>query len=245
MDLYIPITLFFVAFLYSAVGHGGASGYTAVLALFGMAAPSLKPAILIMNIAVSLIGFARFSIAKQVNFKLLLPLLVLSIPCAYLGGTIHISRELLEKLIGFALLLSAVSTFVFDGILTKQNAQEDVNPPKLPIIGAIGAGFGFLAGLTGIGGGVFLSPLMLHLKWAKIREISGISAGFILFNSLSGLLGQMQKTIILPPNFHYWIIAVVLGGFLGSWLGLKKLGIRGLKVWLSLIVFSAALKLLT
>lgn len=242
-EIIIPLCLFFIAFLYSIVGHGGASGYSAILALFGIAMPSLRVSILILNIAVSLIGFTRFSLNKQVNFKILLPLLVFSVPCAYLGGKLEIDKAILELSIGFVLVISAIITIVYEYLLNLKQ-EEKLAPPKLLLKASTGSILGFLSGITGIGGGVFLSPLMLHLNWARLKEISGIAAGFILFNSIAGLLGQLNNQISLPNNFYIWVIAVILGGLLGSWLGVQKFSNKAIKLCLAIIVLTAGLKLI-
>lgn len=216
----IPFLIALVAFLYSSVGHGGASGYLAVITLLGIAVQPFIPLILIINILVASISFFSFYKAGEFKKALLLPFTVSSIPAAYFGGMHRLSSELFNIILALALLLVAVRLFMFNK-RGKTNQLDQVTSTKstaaIWCIGLpIGAILGFVSGMIGIGGGVFLSPILLFLKLATIKESAAISAAFIVLNSLGGLLGH-GVAISLPPSMIVLFIgSATLGGGLGS-----------------------------
>lgn len=181
----LPILFFVMAIIYASVGHGGASGYLAVMALFSLAPEMMRPTALMMNIAVSSLAVYFYFKAQSFSWKLFWPLAVTSIPLAYLGGTIQLSGWLFKPIIGVVLLFAA-----YQSLFSKQYTDSEViASPSISLLLMAGAGLGLLSGLTGVGGGIFLSPLLLFTRWAKIRTVSGIAALFILVNSVMGLAG--------------------------------------------------------
>lgn len=241
IDTIITALIFIAALAYAVVGHGGASGYTAVLALMGVEGTDIRSSILMLNILVSGIGMVRFMRAGIFNWSLFWPFAIVSIPMAFIGGRVELPSYLLEPIMGVVLIISSLLT-----ALRTFYVSHEITPPQAPnrpILMGTGACLGFLAGLTGIGGGVFLSPLMVLLRWAEVRTVSAIAATFIFVNSVAGLLGRISQGITLMPSMPYWLVAAGVGGLIGSWLGAKKLGSKPLTLWLALIVFTAGLKL--
>ena len=178
------VTIAIVAFLYSSVGHAGASGYIAVMTLFGLAAATIRPTALILNILVATIGSVQFARAGYFSWRLFWPFAVLSIPAAYLGGYLQLPVVILRVLIGLVLLFSAARLFF------RKSDPPDVQPPAPPAAIGVGGIVGLLSGLTGTGGGIFLTPMLLFFRWARIREAAAVSALFILVNSIAGLAGS-------------------------------------------------------
>src|SRR3989449_8482546 len=187
MDIADLILLFLaigvIAFLYSCVGHAGASGYIAVMTLFGFVTTTIRPTALVLNFLVATIVSFQFWRAGHFSWKLFWPFALLSVPAAYLGGYIQPSASILRILIGLVLLFSAARL-----IFRRGDPAETVAPSKPTAIG-VGAGLGFLSGLTGTWGGIFLTPLLLFCRWAHIRQAAAVSAVFILVNSIGGLVG--------------------------------------------------------
>src|SRR2546425_5117141 len=199
-----------VAFLYSSVGHAGASGYIAVMALWGIAPVVIRPTALVLNILVASIGAFQFWRAGHLDWKLFWPFALLSVPAAYLGGYLQLSASLLRILIGLVLLFSAVRL-----IFRRGDPPKVVIPSPRAAIG-IGAGIGFLSGLTGTGGGIFLTPLLLFCGWAHIRRAAAVSALFILVNSIAGLFGYFTATHSIPSLGLILALAAIIGGTIGS-----------------------------
>ena len=179
-----------IAFLYSSVGHAGASGYIAVMTLFGLAPIVIRPTALVLNILVASIGSFQFWRAGHFSWKLFWPFALLSIPAAYIGGYLAIA-SVLRIVIGIVLLFSAAR------LVFRRNDPPQTSPPSPPVA-ILGAGLGFLAGLTGTGGGIFLTPLLLFCRWAHIREAAAVSALFIWVNSIAGLTGYFTKVHSMP-----------------------------------------------
>src|SRR5207249_4728429 len=180
---FLCLAIAVIAFLYSSVGHAGASGYIATITLFGLATTVIRPTALVLNILVASISAFQFWRAGHFAWKLFWPFAVLSIPAAYLGGYLQPSASVLRTLIGLVLLFS-VARFIF-----RREDPPKVEQPSVPTAIGLGAGIGFLSGLTGTGGGIFLTPLLLFCHWAHIRQAAAVSALFILVNSISGLSG--------------------------------------------------------
>ena len=227
-----------VAFLYSSVGHAGASGYIAVMTLCGLSATFIRPTALVLNILVATIGSFQFWRAGYFSWRLFWPFAMLSIPAAYLGGYLPVPAHLLKILIGAVLLFSAVRLFF------RQGDPPDVAAPAIPVAIGTGTGIGFLSGLTGTGGGIFLTPLLLFCRWASIRGAAAVSALFILVNSIAGLAGYISSGQPVP-NFA-WILslAAVIAGTLGSHLGSRRFPVRTISVILATVLVLAGCKLI-
>lgn len=228
---------FLVAFLYASVGHGGASGYLALMALLSYSAAVMKPTALLLNVMVSLIAFVSFYRARHFRPKLLWPLIAASIPFAYLGSVIPISESLYKQVLGIVLLLSIIRMVLAD-------AEKPVGPaPKWFVISAIGAGIGLVSGMIGMGGGILLSPVLLLMNWSNQKQTAAISAIFIFLNSLAGIAGQMQKGFALSPQIVYIVVFVLAGGWLGAYIGAEKLKSTYMKYVLAMVLLLAASKL--
>jgi uncharacterized protein len=240
-SLYLLLFLLaIIAFLYSSVGHGGASGYLAVMALMGVAPLVMKPSALIMNLAVSLFSFIGFYRAGYFRLKLFLPFIISSVPMAFLGGTITLSDSIYKKILAACILISIIR------LLYQFKNQDEPNRPIPLWAGLLSGGLiGLLSGMIGIGGGIILSPLMLLMRWSNLKETAAVSALFIFVNSLSGLYGQMQKGgIHLTNDFQWAVLATIIGGLLGSYYGSQKFNIPTLRYLLALGLTIASLKLI-
>jgi uncharacterized protein len=237
--LLIPL-IFLAALLFSLVGHGGASAYLATFALVGMAPASMRPAALCLNVLVASIALYKFYKVRAFDWELLWPIALTSIPAAFIGGQISLPNQTYKILVGLCLLYAAWTIF------SKANHTDDVivKPVARPVLLGLGAGLGFLAGLTGVGGGIFLSPILLYFAWAKTKVISGVAAAFILVNSISGLLGFLSKTPILPADLAYWALAAVAGGLIGAEYGSKKLANSTIRKLLAVVLVFAGSKML-
>src|SRR6185312_8520167 len=195
-----------IAFLYSSVGHAGASGYIAVMALFGLAPNVIRPTALVLNILVAIIGSFHFWRAGHFSWKLFWPFALLSVPAAYVGGYVRLPVAVLRIVIGIVLLCSAARLFF------RRRDPDDVAPPPVPAAVGIGAGLGLLSGLTGTGGGIFLTPLLQFCHWAKTKQASAVSALFILVNSIAGLTGFLTSRQPIPSLALSLCAAALAGG---------------------------------
>lgn len=227
-----------VAFLYSSVGHAGASGYIAVMSLFSIAPAVIKPIALSLNIIVASIGFWHFWRGGHFFWKFTWPFLLLSIPAAFLGGYLDLPTTLFKVLLGFILIGSAIR------FLIPVQEPESIRPVSDPTKVATGAGIGFMAGLTGTGGGIFLTPTILHMRWASVKATAATSILFILVNSSAGLAGNYTSTLSLPSIILPMIAAVIVGGYAGSSLGSGPFNDKSIKRILSVVLFIAGLKLI-
>lgn len=231
--------LFLVAFLYSSVGHGGASGYLALMALFSIAPEVMKPTALLLNLFVSLTSFIQFYRGKHFNWKIFLPFAIASVPMAFIGGLITIDADIYKKILGILLLIPITRFLFFPNIKV-----EELKKSNLVLSLLIGAVIGFLSGLIGIGGGIILSPVLLLLKWTDMKQTAAISALFIFVNSLSGLAGQLQKGINFSPDMYAYVAVAFAGGICGAYFGALKLKHGFLKYLLAVVLVVAAYKLL-
>src|SRR5215471_17726411 len=179
--IFLCVAIALVAFLYSSVGHAGASGYIATMTLFGLATTVIRPTALVLNILVATIGSFQFWKAGYFSWKLFWPFALLSVPAAYFGGYLQPSASILRILIGLVLLFSAAR------LVFRRGDPPHTFAPSRPTAISVGAGLGFLSGLTGTGGGIFLTPLLLFCRWAHIRQAAAVSALFIWVNSIAGL----------------------------------------------------------
>ncbi|MDO9453335.1 MAG: sulfite exporter TauE/SafE family protein [Stagnimonas sp.] len=227
-----------IAVLYSSVGHAGASGYIAVMSLLAVAPATIKPVALMLNVAVALIGTTQFYRAGHFRWPLFWPFAVVAVPAAALGGYLQLPAETFKLLVGLALLLSAAN------LLLRAPADGPTQAPPLFVALAVGGVLGLLAGLTGTGGGIYLTPLMLFLRWAPMRQVAAVSAPFILLNSASGLAGHLMAGKIVPALTWPLLSAVVVGGALGATLGALYLPVPVIKRVLALVLLIAAVKLL-
>src|SRR5476651_1968588 len=211
--------VFTVAFFYSSVGHGGATGYLAALALVGVAPASAKVAVLIANIFVASIAFWRFYTAGLFDWKIFLSFAVASIPFAFLGSKIHVSPQAYKIILGAVLTVAGIILF-----LRSRWQTDDVALRKclLPVALLVGAALGFLAGLTGIGGGVFLSPLLYLFRWVEPKTTGGIAAAFIIVNSISGLAGAGWEKITHAGPLLWLTLPAVIGALLGTHFGARR-----------------------
>src|SRR5436853_3071703 len=235
---FLCLAIAVIAFLYSSVGHAGASGYIATMTLFGLAATVIRPTALVLNILVATIGSFQFWRAGHFSWKLFWPFALLSVPAAYFGGYLQPSAGVLRILIGLVLLFSAARL-----IFRRGDPDETVPPSKTTAIG-VGAGLGFLSGLTGTGGGIFLTPLILFYQWAKIRQAAAVSALFILVNSIGGLVGYFSAVHSVPALGIYLAIPAIVGGTIGSYLGSRRLAPRGIAIFLAVVLLIAGTKLI-
>ena len=234
----VSLAIGVVAVLYASVGHAGASGYIAVMTLCGFAASSIKPVALVLNILVATIGAWQFWRAGHFSWRLFWPFALLSVPAAFVGGGLSVSVSLLQPLLGAVLLFSAVRLFF------RRHDPPEVSPPAVPTALAAGAGIGLLAGLTGTGGGIFLTPLLLFRGWARTRAASAVSALFILVNSMAGLLGHATSGQAVPSFAWVLAVAAVAGGALGSRWGSRHLPVRAISWMLAVVLILAGGKLI-
>jgi uncharacterized membrane protein YfcA len=228
------------AILYGMVGHAGASAYLAIMALLGLSPAVMRPTALVLNILVAGIVSLRFARAGFVRPIAVLPFLAGSVPAAFVGGALTLPGEVYRPMVGAVLIFAA---FRFG--MTASRAGEEFPPrPPLPAAVASGAAIGLLAGLTGTGGGIFLTPLMLAAGWAGTRHAAGTSALFILANSISGLAGNIGSVGDVPDAIPLWLGAVAVGGIIGSELGSRRLPAPWLRRGLALVLLVAGLKLI-
>jgi uncharacterized protein len=232
--------IFVVALLYSTVGHAGASGYLAALALFSISPLVMKPTALVLNILVAVIGTVSFYRAGFFSWPTFWPFIVTSIPLSFIGGALTLPVPIYKSIVGAVLMYSAVRLFF------SASRGDDREVSRAPMLAAlmIGAVIGLISGLTGVGGGIFLSPVLLLMHWAKTKETSGVAVAFILVNSISGLLGHVSSLALVPREIIYFAPAAIIGGWIGTLLGTRVLPIAGIRRWLSVVLVLAGAKLL-
>ncbi len=227
------------ALCYSAVGHAGASGYLAVMAILGLAPVTMRPTALVLNLLVATIGTIQFARAGYFRWRLFWPFALTSVPAAYLGGRLSLPGEWYQHLVGVVLLLSAIRF-----VITLKSPDVTRRSVSTPLALAVGAVLGLLAGLTGVGGGIFLSPLLLLAGWATLRVTAATAVAFILVNSAAGLLGQLHSLAAIPSFAPLWAVAAVIGGAIGSRLGARHLPGPALRAVLALVLVAAGTKLM-
>ena len=239
-DLVLLAGLFFVAaLLYSSVGHAGASAYLAAMAVVGLGPAVMRPTALVLNLFVATIVVMRFGRAGHLPWRDLVPLVVGSVPAAFLGGAVALPGDVYRPLVAGVLVVGAWR------LATAGLGDEEPPARGVPFVRGVLAGvaIGLLAGLTGTGGGIFLTPLLVLGGWAATRDAAGLSGAFILANSTSGLGGLLVGGLTLPPELPAWIAAVAAGGLIGSWVGAERYSIIGLRQALALVLVLAAAKL--
>lgn len=232
-------SLFFVAFIYSSVGHGGASGYLALMAIFSFAPEVMKPTALLLNLFVSLTSFIQFYRGKHFSWKIFLPFAIASVPMAFVGGMITVDPDNYRKILGILLLIPVVRFLFFQHIRT-----GELRKPDFVLSLLTGAAIGFISGLIGIGGGIILSPALLLFKWSDMKQTAGISALFIFVNSLSGLAGQLLKGVYFSSDMYLYVVIAFAGGLCGAYFGSIKFRQDILRYLLAIVLAVAAFKLL-
>jgi uncharacterized protein len=238
MEMALAFGFFTAAVLYSSVGHGGASGYLAVMALAGFAPASMRSCALVMNVAVASIAWISFYRAGHFRTQQFWPLVLLAVPCAYLGGQHQLPAAIYQLVLGIVLLVAALLLLK----PTVSQMEQRALPPALAL--PLGAGLGGLAGLTGVGGGIFLSPVLIFGRFASAKQAGALAAGFIVLNSLAGLLAQRASLSSLPDALPLWVISAACGGVVGSRAGAFWLSSPWVKRLLALVLLVAAAKLL-
>jgi len=237
--LLLAAGMFCGAILYSSVGHAGASAYIALMALFGIAPAVMRPTALALNVLVATLASARYLRAGLFRWRIVWPFMIGAVPFAFVGGAVQIPGAYYRPIVGVVLLLSGARLLWPAELSTN---REPADPPIL--IGILfGAAIGFLAGLTGTGGGIFLSPLLLFAGWSNTKTASGIAAVFILGNSIAGLAGNFAIVRALPPDLPYYAVAVLLGAIIGTTLGIRWRPPMVLKA-LGVVLIIAGLKLI-
>lgn len=227
-----------VAFLYSSVGHGGASGYLALMALFSFAPETMKPTALLLNLFVAGISFYYYYKEGHFNMKLFLAFAMTSVPFSLLGGTFNIEASVYKKILAILLIFAILKMLNVFG-----KESENIKAVKLWQGLLIGAIIGFFSGLIGIGGGIILTPLILLLHWGKMKEAAAVSALFIWVNSAGGLIGQLSIGVSLEKESFLLVAIALIGGVLGGYLGSKKINNKHLKHILAFVLIIACVKL--
>ena len=235
----LTVLILAAAMLYSSVGHAGASAYLAAMALFNVAPDVMKPTALALNIVVATIATIKFYQADCFSWPVFWPFALTSIPFSFIGGALVLPGSLYKPVVGAVLLYAAYWLLV-----AKPAAVADVRSIPLWAALAAGAVIGLLSGLTGVGGGIFLSPLLLFMGWAKTKQTSGVSAAFILVNSIAGLLGHSSSVASLPGVIPVWAMAAVLGGWMGAEFGSKRIGNTTVRRLLAIVLVIAGLKMI-
>ena len=242
VSIILIVPLFFVvAFLYSSVGHGGASGYLAVLSFFAASSLEMSTTALLLNIIVAGIASVTFMRAHHFSSKLAFPFIISSIPMAFLGGMLNISRTLYGLLLAFVLALAAIRLAIeFDS--TRGNEQE-ISSPQIPVALFAGAVIGLLSGIVGVGGGIFLSPLIMLMRWGTAKQTAAVSAVFIVVNSIAGILGRSLNHSLAVGNLLPFLLVTIIGGYIGSRFGAQRFSNLVLRRLLAIVLVIAAAKL--
>ena len=240
-DFALAALFLVIAVAYASVGHAGASGYIAAMSLFGLAPATIRPVALALNVLVASIAVWRFHRAGLVDWKRLLPFVLGSMPAAFLAARYLHSPDLIRHVLAAVLLFAAIQLWRTASGAVRDDATTRAPHPAAAV--AAGAGIGVVSGLTGTGGAIFLTPLLLFAHWARTREAGGLSAGFVLANSLAGLAGLNAAAVAFPTAMPLWFGAVALGALLGARLGTSTLPVPMLKRVLALVLLVAAGKL--
>ncbi|MFC7336940.1 sulfite exporter TauE/SafE family protein [Haloferula chungangensis] len=238
-EVALHLSILILAFLYSSVGHAGASGYIAAMTLAGIAVPEIRPAALMMNLGVSIFGMWHFVRGGHFRWSLTWPFLVAALPFAFLGGKVSLPPQILGLVLGSVLLFSAIR-FLFPN----KASSDEPKAPKTPIALIAGAILGYLAGLTGTGGGIFLTPLLLIAGWATPKTAAATSIVFIAGNSLSGILGFSTGPEPIPWHLASLFPFALVGGFAGSRLGSYHFSATTIRRLLAVVLLLASVKLL-
>jgi uncharacterized protein len=238
LQILLIILMAVMAFLYASVGHGGASGYLALMAIFAIQPSLMKSSALILNLFVSITSFIQFYRGGYFRWKLFYPFALASIPMSFVGATLPITDSFYKKLLAIALIIAIVRMF-FKPSETKLERQI----PSFYLSLFIGGSIGLLSGMLGIGGGIILSPVILLLNWANLKETAAVSALFIFVNSISGLIGLLTKGFQPNPQIYSWLIAAFIGGLAGAYFGSRKFNFPTLRYILAAVLLIACFKL--
>lgn len=238
MEYLFLALILIIAFLYSSVGHGGASGYLAIMALFSITPYLMRPSALTLNVFVSAIAFVAFYRAGYFRWKLIWPFLITSVPAAFAGALVPVNGNFYEIILGIFLLIAVARILFSPTALT-----EKPSDPPIAVALIIGALLGLLSGMIGIGGGVILSPLLILFHWATVKESAAVSSLFILLNSVSGLSALLFDGFRYDSGLLLWIAAGIAGAAGGSYTGSIKLKQGKLKYVLAAILLMASIKL--
>lgn len=239
MSILFFVLIFVVAFFYASVGHGGASGYLALMALFSFTPETMRPTALVLNIFISGIAFYQFYRKVYFQWRMFYPFIITSVPSAFIGGLISIDEHIYKRILGIFLLLSFVRLWGF-GI----NDDKNYNNQNFLLSLLIGALIGLFSGMIGIGGGIILSPVILFLGWANLKQTAAISALFIFVNSISGLAGLVSQGVQFNVLMWAMLGVAFMGGLLGSYFGANKFNSAKLKYVLSFVLLIASVKLI-
>jgi hypothetical protein len=239
VEILLLLALFSVGFLYASVGHGGASGYLAVLSIFSIPLAQYKTMVLLLNILVAGAGFIQFYRAGFFRWHLCWPFLLTSIPFAFLGSKFTLDTQIYHTLLGIALVFPVLRLLGF-------GKQEAKTKQDIPLIKALGWGalLGLASGILNIGGGIFLSPLLILMSWANSKESASVSTLFIVCNSAAGLLGYHQAAQMNDPTVWFWFFSALAGGFAGAYFGSRYFKISTVRYLLTLVLAIASFKLL-
>ncbi len=238
MDFLFPVLLFLIAFLYSSVGHGGASGYLALMALYGFAPDIIRPTSLTLNIFVAGIAFFSYYKAGFFQIRLILPFIITSVPASFLGALVPINPTVYKIILGIFLLCAAARI-----LFLRKSPGGQLSKPPLWLALIIGGILGFFSGMIGIGGGIILSPVLILLRWANMKEAAAASAFFILLNSVSGLSALNLDGLHYSNYMLYWIAIGIAGAIAGSYSGSFKIATASLRYPLAFVLFIASIKL--
>lgn len=232
--------LFIVAFLYASVGHGGASGYLALMALFSFTPSVMKSSSLILNIFVSFISFYQYYKGDHFKWKLFWPFIITSIPASFVGAYITLDALIYKRILGVLLVFPILRLF---GALGKES--DDIKEVRWIWALLIGAIIGLLSGMIGIGGGIILSPVILLLHWGNMKQTAAVSALFIFVNSIAGLSGLLLKGTVIDNHVYIWLLVAIAGGMAGAYFAKQQFSNKMLKILLAVVLVIASVKLLT
>jgi uncharacterized membrane protein YfcA len=239
LNVLFILLLFIIAFLFSSVGHGGASGYLALMALFNIAPSTMKSSALLLNIFVSLIAFIQYYRNGHFRWKLFLPFAVASVPSAFIGASVVIDAFIYKKILGVILIFPILSLFGF--LKSENKSLKEINYPLSLVSGAF---IGILSGLLGIGGGILLSPLILLLHYGNMKQTASVTALFIFVNSIAGFASLATHDLVIDKIVYIWLTVAITGGIIGSFYGSKKMNNSVLKKAMAIVLCIASFKLL-
>lgn len=240
MEPLFLITLFVVAFLYASIGHGGASGYLALMAIFGVEAVTMKSSAMVLNLFVAGVSFYSYYKGGYFKWEILFPFVLASMPAAFLGAKLSIDPTFYKISLGVCLLI-AVARMLFQ---PKSDPDQALKMPNIFVALLIGAVIGLFSGMIGIGGGILLGPILIVFGWANLKQAAAVSAAFIWLNSATGLLGTLSSGVQLSPMILLWIAVAFAGGFLGAWSGSFKFSEVKLRYILATVLVMASIKLI-
>jgi hypothetical protein len=235
---YFLMLLPIVAFLYSSVGHGGASGYLALMAIWAFPVSVMKPTALVLNLFVAAVSFIAYARKGHFNWKLFTAFTLASVPMAFVGGMIEIDATIYKKVLSVLLVFAVLRLL---GVFGKES--DRIKEVQFWQGLLVGCAIGFFSGIIGIGGGIILSPIILIMGWGRMKEAAAVSAAFIWVNSAAGLTGHLSRGITIEPQAFLLVAIALIGGFLGGYLGSLKFNNPALKRMLAFVLVLACAKL--